>query len=221
MKTPAQLRREAALAQKAGSVEPKAQMQHANAYEMQLAKLDTDKRALKRLQSIERKIEAKKKMLPEYEGWIAGVLEANTGVQDDVLTTIMVWRLDCGDFTGALQLAEYALKHKLALPEQYARTLGCLIAEEVAEAALKALSVGNSFSPITLGKTLTLTLGEDMPDEVRAKLHKAIGYAQQEAGATDAALASLSEAMRLYPKVGVKKDIERLQRELKNKPANV
>ncbi|MCL2020949.1 MAG: hypothetical protein FWG81_02305 [Betaproteobacteria bacterium] len=46
MKTPAQIRRESVMAQKAASAEPKAQTQHANAYELTLAKLDSDRRAL-------------------------------------------------------------------------------------------------------------------------------------------------------------------------------
>jgi len=60
-----------------------------------------------------------------------------------------------------------------------------------------------------------LTESEDMPDEVRAKLHKAIGYALNE---TDkpAALEHLIRALNLHEKVGVKKDIEVLEREIKN-----
>ena len=219
MKTPAQKRREFVLAKKAQAAEPKAQRQHATGYELMLAKLYADKRRLKLLQSIERKAAAKKEMLPEYDAWLKGVLEADTGVQDDVLTTCMVWLMDVGDFASALTLAEYALKHKLALPEQYARSLGCLIAEEVADAALKAQSVGKPFDLVTLEKTLGLTLDEDMPDEVRAKLYKAIGYAEGEAGRTADAIASLTEALRLHAKVGVKKDIERLERVLKHSAA--
>jgi hypothetical protein len=219
MKTPAQIRREAALAQKAAATEPKAKAQHANAYELMLAKLDSDKRALKRLQSLERKIAAKARMLPEYEAWIDGVLKADSGMQDDVLTTLMVWRIDASDFEGALPLAEYALRHKLALPDNYARTLACLVAEEVAEAALKAFSLGQAFDLAILEKTADLTFTEDMPDEVRAKLYKARGYAEEAAGKPAYALESLTEALRLNAKAGVKKDIERLIRAVKNSAA--
>lgn len=221
MKTPAQLRRESVLAKKAKDDTPKAKAQHANAYELMLAKLDADKRALKRLQSVERKIAAKKKMLPDYAGWITGALEANKGGQDDVLTTVMVWLMDTGDFPAALIIAEHAIRHRLSLPDNYARTLGCLIAEEVADAALQAFSTGGKFDLETLERTLALTREEDMPDEVRAKLYKAIGHALEAADRKEEALAALTEALRLHPKVGVKKDIEQLERAIRNaKPNN-
>ena len=54
-----------------------------------------------------------------------------------------------------------------------------------------------------------------MPDEVRAKLHKAIGYGLA-ASDPAKALDHLRRALQLFANVGVKKDIERLERELKN-----
>ncbi|MBJ9626084.1 terminase, partial [Burkholderia multivorans] len=60
-----------------------------------------------------------------------------------------------------------------------------------------------------------LTALADMPDEVRAKLHKAIGYGLA-ASHPASALDHLRRALQLFANVGVKKDIERLERELKN-----
>ena len=62
-----------------------------------------------------------------------------------------------------------------------------------------------------LTKVRELVANEDMPDEVRAKLHKSIGLALEPTSAEDA-LAALREAYRLHDKCGVKKDIERLER---------
>lgn len=47
---------------------------HANAYELMLMQLAEHRRRLKQVQSIERKIEAKRTMLPEYMPWVQGVL---------------------------------------------------------------------------------------------------------------------------------------------------
>lgn len=192
----------------------------ATAYELMLVKLAEDRRRLHDLQSIERKAELKRTLLPDYAPWIKGVLEGNHGVQDDVLMTIMVWCIDVGDLPSALTLADYAIRHKLAMPDQYKRTTGCLIAEEFADYALR-LKDGIPFDVTGwLIAARDLTAGEDMPDEVRAKLLKALGYGFAANSETVAdkqlALDTLKSALALHDKVGVKKDIERLERDIKN-----
>ncbi|HEY5804848.1 MAG TPA: terminase endonuclease subunit [Lysobacter sp.] len=197
---------------------------NANAYELALASLIEHKRRLKEVQSIERKIEIKRQLLPDYEPWIDGVLEAGRGGQDAVLMTVMVWRIDTGDYVGALRIAEYALKHDLAMPDQYQRGVATLVVEEIADQALAALSAGGSFSYYVLAIVGELTSDCDMPDEVRAKQHKAIGLVMVKLmdGSPEAsALASeaiehLRRAVQLNERVGVKKDIERLERFIKN-----
>lgn len=188
----------------------------ATAYELMLAKLTEDKRRLHQLQSIERRIEVKRTLLPEYEPWVEGALKGAQGVQDDVLMTVMVWRVDVGDLAGALDIAAYAIEHKLAMPDQYKRSTGCLIAEEFADYALRLKDGIDAGVTSMLMAAGSLTAGEDMPDEVRAKLHKAIGYGLDQGGSKHVALEQLQKALALHAKVGVKKDIERLEREIKN-----
>jgi len=189
----------------------------ATAYELMLLTLAEDRRRLKDVQSMERKAEVKREILPEYQPWVEGVLQGRLGVQDDVLMTVMVWRIDAGDYSGALEIARYAIEHKLSMPDQYKRTTACLIAEEMADAALKAHDAGAVLVVEPLQETAEITAGEDMPDEVRAKLFKAIGYAMSgNKSMIGTALDFMRRALGLHDKVGVKKDIEKLERELKN-----
>ena len=110
-----------------------------SAYELMLAKLAIDRRRLKDIKSIARKIEVKRaELLPEYIEYVAGALSGARGAQDDVLTTVMIWRVDVGDFAGALDIARYAIAHRMTLPDQYDRTLSTAIAEEFAEASLSS-----------------------------------------------------------------------------------
>ncbi|HDR9512022.1 terminase [Burkholderia cepacia] len=186
-----------------------------SAYTLMLAQLDEHRRALKAVESLERKADLKRQFLPAYDAWVAGVLDGAAGAQDDVLMTIMVWRVDVGDFRGALEIGAYALRHGLALPDQYKRSTPCLLVEEFAEAALRANRAGEPIQVDPLIDIEQLTAAADMPDEVRAKLHKAIGFglaATYPANALD----HLRRALQLFANVGVKKDIERLERELKN-----
>lgn len=199
---------------------------YANAYELQLIALAEARRSLKQVQSIERKAEVKRRLLPQFADWIAGVLEGGNGGQDDVLMTCMVWFIDVGDFRAALNIADYALEHGLTLPDQYQRDVATLVAEEIAEQAQAALTAGRMVDTPSLIRAEQLTAGRDMPDEVRAKLHKALGQAQLVAAeldsdtpdrlATEQALHHLTRARELHPRCGVKKDIERLQRALKS-----
>lgn len=195
---------------------------HANAYELQLIALAEAKRSLKQVQSFTRKAEVKRQVLPQFSPWIAGVLEGGNGGQDDVLMTCMVWHIDVGDFDAALKIAAYALQHGLTLPDQYQRDLPTLLAEEVSNQVLAAMAAGRHVPLDALAATAQLTAERDMPDEVRAKLHKALGLAHSAAAniAGDApsrlhaeqALHHFTRARELHPRAGVKKEIDKLQR---------
>lgn len=191
------------------------------AQEHMLAQLGEHKRSLHDIQSVERKIEFKREILPDYEAYIDGVLAADTGEQDPVIATIMIWRFDIGDFAGGITLADYVFKHGIDMPDQYKRTPPTLIAEEMAEGFLKP-QVGEEPEPRpTLEQLLHIadkTDQADMHDQVRAKLEKAIGYALRDAGQPEPALARLERALQLNARIGVKKDIEVLKREI-NKSA--
>ncbi|WPP47718.1 phage terminase small subunit [Pseudomonas sp. AN-1] len=210
-------------AQAAATVDPGQTMEGATAYELQLAQLAQDRARLKQIQSAQGKAELKRQLLPAYQPYVDGVLAAGRGAQDEVLTTIMVWRIDAGDYAGALEIAAYVLQHNLIMPDRFARTTGCLIAEEVAEAALKALKAGETFDVEIISRAGSLTKDQDMPDEARAKLHLAYGRAvmvgldEQDPDAADLmrAAINLRRAIDLHSNCGAKKDLERAERLLK------
>lgn len=216
MKTPAQRHFEqvrAELAATAAAADGSASMAGSSIYELMLAKLHTDRRRLKGIQSIERKVDVKREVLPDYAEYVNGVLSAGgRGAQDEVLITVMVWRIDVGDFPGALAIAAYALEHGMNMPDQYDRTLATVLAEEVADRALDALKVDQAFDSQLLLQVAQMTDQHDMHDQVRAKLYKAIGLSLQSDAAT--ALPYLERALQLFDRIGVKKDIARLQLQL-------
>lgn len=196
----------------------------ATQYELHLAQLAEHRRALHRIKSVQRKIEFKAKVLPEYMPYIEGVLKGDSGAPDDVVTTVMVWCIDTGDIVTALDIADYVLRHKLEMPDQYKRDAATVVAEETAQYALRELAdnksnVDASSLATKLEFTLFNTNAFDMPDEVRAKLRKAYGYALRESDPA-VALEQLQKALALDPRCGVKKDIERLERALKNAQPN-
>jgi hypothetical protein len=191
-------------------------MRHATGYEQMLVKLNEDKRRLKKVHSKENKAVLKAKMLPEYLPWVTGVMNSGRGAQDAIVMTVMIWRLDTGDVKGALEIARYALKHGLVSPDGFKRdSLPYLLAEEVASASMRAWTAKEAVDIEPLLETLRLTDGEDMPDEVRAKLHKIIGYVYRDSGGTHEAMKHLQRALQLHDRCGVIKDIERLATAMK------
>ena len=189
--------------------------------------LHEDLRKLSDTESVEARRPMKAKMAGRYAAWIEGVLEADAPTQDEILVTNMIWAIDYRDFPRALRLAEFVIKHGLALPERYNRNTACLIAEEFAEAAL---TDADQVDHQLLLQVAYLTGGADMPDQARAKLMKAIGLgwadkadafdasddsapAGGKASYIEAALTALRAALALDKKVGVKKRIEQLERQ--------
>ncbi|SPJ33415.1 phage terminase small subunit [Kushneria phyllosphaerae] len=211
-------------ARAAGDAEP-GQPQHGEQFELMAAALWEARRTLKAIRSREAKIAKKRELLPQFDDYVAGVLEGGNGAQDVVVMTVMVWRIDTGDLDGALAIAEYAMRHGLDTPDHYERDTASLITEEVAESALRSMDREEEASQhaeraarlsLILARTEALTREADMHDEIRAKLYKAWGQAARARGNHDAeALEHLRRALELNDRAGVKKDIEKLERELK------
>ncbi|MFJ2990934.1 phage terminase small subunit [Collimonas sp. NPDC087041] len=200
-------------------------------YELQLYQLAEDRRRLKNIHSIKSKIALKAQLLPNYHAWIDAVLTAGKGGQDDVFTTILVWSIDAGDYKRAAQMAGYAMAHKMTLPDQYNRDIPTMLLDEFSEAFLHGkLAEDPAQAESILEQIGQLTEGSDVPDQARAKLHKALAYAQlqladgdddkpdlvgQSLNYAQSAYRHLQRALELFQGVGVKKDIEILERRLK------
>lgn len=186
-------------------------------------RLQADLRRLRDIKSIEKKIETKRELLPHYAAWVDGLVAAGVAAEEDVLPTIMIWRIDTGDFPGAMALVEHVLAHGLPLPARYERSAPDLIVEEIADAALR-LQAGESFSLPILQRVAELTDEADMHDQIRAKLFKAIGIEQMRAAEDETAeplprsavaalaLATLQRAHKLNDRVGVKDRIKKLEK---------
>ncbi|WP_435954071.1 phage terminase small subunit [Dryocola sp. BD626] len=191
------------------------------AYEQILFRLRMDKADLSRVQSNAAKAKLKSERLPDYQPWIDGVLAADTGQADEVITTVMIWAADAGDIAQALRIGQYVLRHKIPMPDQYKRTTATVLVEEICDpilAAFKANPAKASVGIDNLNALNGITTHEDMPDQVRAKLFKVMGYTvrlNQDVESQQLARSHLQEAIRLNAKIGVARDIELLDRNIK------
>lgn len=193
------------------------------------AQMQSDLQRLHTIQSVQRKIEAKRKMLPAYRNFVDGILDGakyGHAVQDEILAVVMVWSIDTGDYAHALLLAEHVIKNNLPMPQRYARTAATIVAEEIADAALRGLARGDGFDIDTLQHVQKLTAGSDMPDQVRAKVSKAIGFEYmrraKSADTQDVSYTLLEkarvaclEAQEFDDRCGVKKSLEKIARAMR------
>lgn len=211
MTTPAARRYQTVVAAQAAAATGAGEPVAGSQYELMLAKLYNDRRRLKDIQSIERKTEVKREILPEYETWVDGVLSAGKGGQDDVLVTAMIWSVDAGDYEQAIRIGRYVLEHDLTLPDQFERTSATVLVDEIADIALVVQKDGKSFPMQILLELQIITADFDMPDQARSKLHKAIGYELHQRGNLQDAKTHYERALELNDRIGVKRDLKEIQ----------
>jgi hypothetical protein len=184
-----------------------------NQYTLMLNQLAQYRRRLKEIKSSASKEQVKRdELLPELKPYVEGVLQADTGQQDDVVVYYMIWSLDAGNVDECLRIADYATRHRLAMPEQFARDIWDWLPEEIAERTIKAYEQGNPLDN-TAFTAWSLVKDHDMVDEVKAKLHKAMGLVLHK-DRPDQALIQYRNAVELWDRVGVKKLINELDKQV-------
>ena len=159
-------------------------MQNMTAYELQLMQLNNDRQRLKQIQSTAGKVVLKTTLLPNYLPYVDGILEADQSVQDEIYMTMLVWSIDIGEYTKALQMADFALRHNMLMPDSFKRSTATYVTESIAEAFLSTLKTSADVDISVLLELDQVLSNEhqaidpkllDMPDQVKAKLLVALG----------------------------------------------
>lgn len=219
MKSPARKHYEQVTAAKAAGAATPGEQQRGEQYELHAHALYEARRTLKTIKSVQSKIDKKRELLPEFMPYINGVLSEGNGAKDDVLMTMMVWCIDVGDFEKALEIGAYAVKHNIETPDQYERDTVSILAEEIAEGVKLQLAKEDHDADAlanVMARAVAIVGDADMHDEIKAKVHKYYGYALRAAEDPEGALEQLKQALSLNERIGVKQDIQQLERQLKN-----
>ncbi|MGJ4183941.1 phage terminase small subunit [Klebsiella pneumoniae] len=224
MLTPAQRHFQRVMAERHGKTDEQSDTAR-TAHEQIMHRLRMDQSALKRVQSDQAKAAMKRQLLPHYEGWIEGTLDGDSGRQDEVIVTLMVWAIDAGDYVLAARIGRYVVAHGLLMPDRFNRTAATILVDEICDPILVQVKADDT-TDVTpylsvLDDVADFTADSDMPDVVRAKLCKARAFALRN-GTTEeqtTALALLRQALTLDAGAGVKKEIERLARVVKKAAA--
>ncbi|HBT4925796.1 phage terminase small subunit [Klebsiella pneumoniae] len=224
MLTPAQRHFQRVMAERHGKAEDLSDTAR-TAHEQILHRMRMDMAALKKIQGEQAKAALKRQMLPNYEGWIEGTLEGNSGRQDEVITRLMIWAIDVRDYPLAARIGRYVIAHNLAMPDRFNRTAATALVDEICDPILVQVKADDStdVSPYlaVLDEVAEFTAASDMPDMVRAKLHKARAFALRNGtpAEQETALGLLRTALIMDPGAGVKKLIDKLASQLKKTAA--
>lgn len=222
MLTPAQRHFQQVMAERRGGSDQR-DAETRTAHEQILFRLHLHKSSLSQIQSRQAKAAVKASILPEFEGWIDGTIEGDSGRADPVITTLMVWAVDCSDYALALRIGRYVVKHGLSMPEDnYRRPAPTVLTEEICNPILNIATTdaGAELAGYIamLDELAEIVTDSDMPDEVRAKLCKVRAFCRRDtenAETKGEALKLFREAMSLNPGAGVKREIASLVSALK------
>ncbi|CAH5820827.1 hypothetical protein AI2828V5_2252, partial [Klebsiella oxytoca] len=224
MLTPAQKHFQKVMAERHGKTDDLSDTAR-TAHEQIMHRLRMDQSALKRVQSDQAKAAMKRQLLPHYEGWIEGTLDGDSGRQDEVIVTLMVWAIDAGDYALAARIGRYVVTHGLLMPDRFNRTAATVLVDEICDPILVQVKADDA-TDVTpyltvLDDVADFTSGSDMPDVVRAKLCKVRAFALRNGTAEEqiTALELLRQALTLDAGAGVKKEIDRLARAVKKAAA--
>lgn len=165
---------------------------------------------LKDNKSVQDKIELKKQWLPEYYGYIDGCLAISPSAQNTSLVTLMIWAVDAVQYELAVRIAEYALLNDMVMPEGHSRGIAEFITEQCANDFNDDIDLAIENAEV-IQRIIDLGVGEQMVDQVRAKIFRSLGDALNEAQPVEA-LNAYKNALRLNSKVGCKKEVTALEK---------
>lgn len=169
-----------------------------------------DAEQLSTIQSHLAKHDKKRELLPNYTGYIDGVIASGVGVQNDMLLTLMVWCLDVGELGRATDIAQFALLNDMVMPEPFTTSVAAVYAREFANQLIKDNTLADDK---LVYRAVHLTDDYDMPDEIRAKLYRSLGDVVKK-DAPKEAMTAYETALRLDDKVGVKGELNALKKTL-------
>lgn len=190
-------------------------------FDQMMLRLQNFKNLISKLANRGFKTARKRAAIPEFNGYIDGILAAGEGGQDDVFMTIFMWICDTGDYIRATELFEHADEHKLSMPMGFKRSPINFFAESMAK---YYLDENSDFDPKTaishLQELEVFMIDADVHEDVKALVFKSLGsllVSMDDEKDKLSALEYLKKAQGENPKSGLKTKINSLQKALKLK----
>lgn len=174
-----------------------------------LADLQNDLTVLKSFDGRPHKLAYKRERFPHYMPWVNGLIEGDCGGRDKVLQYMFVWAIDIGEIDQFLKIAAYMEKHQIDPP--FETKLPTFISDNARE----------NLNHLTLDEAILLAdfiADKDVQENSYAQFLRGLGEKILESEALDERGAHLvmkywRKALMLDPNVGIKKRLEKLEKE--------
>ena len=176
---------------------------------------EADLNRMSHIRSRQRRNQFKRDLIPRYQPWVDELKKSEdvSAKRQRVFVWLLLWRVDAGDWSGALSMLPFAFAHGMQAPEDFSRTLAEAVTEQIIEGVVNQKQEAEQIG--LLNDLQRMIAGEDITDQISAKLYKCLGVAYLISEPLKA-LSLFEQAIKLNPRVGVRRLIDKL-----NRPAKV
>lgn len=190
--------------------------------QMMMVALDSDLKRLAGIQSRQSKTALKRdELIPRYHDYLLAMMVENQARTPEIIARNMIWAFDAGKAAWGFELGQFAVKHNIAMPEGFRRDVRNAFVGDAARLALSWIKERGKDALKDLGfiwQVWELADGNnagtwDLLDDIRADLYKAVGFVcEYKEGFLPDALDLYKAAKALNPRIGVTRDIARLEK---------
>lgn len=176
---------------------------------------EADLNRMSHIRSRQRRNQFKRDLIPTYQPWINEQMQSESvsAKRQRMFVWLLLWRVDAGDWMGALDMLPFAFAHGMQAPQDFSRTLAEAVTEQIIDGVVNQKQEAEQVG--LLNDLQRMIAGKDITDEISAKLHKCLGVAYL-VSEPQKALGLFEQAIKLNPRAGVRRLIDKL-----NKPAKV
>lgn len=180
---------------------------------MTIRQFGAERRSISNIRSRARSAVAKGKAVLHYQAWIQTFIQSNNAVYEaeNMFVWLLIWKIDSGHWMQAVEMAAVALERGLLAPKGFERTLVETLVEDIVTAIHQKKQQVEQVK--LLDRLAVLVRGHDMFDPITAKLYRARGIAYK-ASHPEKAKQYFLKALEIYPKAGVKRDLQSVNRQL-------
>jgi len=158
-------------------------------------------------------------LLPKYLEYVQRYRESGLNHPNPVLMQVLVWLFDTEQFEQALELADFAMGQKQAMPERFRRDIPTFVADTLIEWAEAEHKAKRSPEPY-LSQLLPRVDGEwELFERIPARFHKLLGILAMESEQWNKACGHFYRAAELYPEIGVKTRMDEATKALRKQEA--
>lgn len=175
---------------------------------------EADLNRMSHIRSRQRRNQFKRDLIPTYKPWVDEFIKSDdiSVKRQRVFVWLLLWRVDAGDWLGALGMLPFALSHGMSAPKDFSRTLAEAVTEQIVDGVANQSQEAEQVE--LLSDLQRLIAGEDITDQIRAKLYKCLGVAYLGSESCKS-LNFFEQAIKLNPRAGVKRLIDKLKRPVK------